>query len=77
MEEAGPAAAERVGHLDAHDAEIEELRQQPRGEVRRLVHLADVRRDLAARELQHARLEQGFVLGQHGQRRHGMHRIKG
>ena len=62
MKEARAGAAERLGDLDAHDAEVEELVDQVRGIARLFVHLPDEGADLAVGELVHAVAEQSFIV---------------
>ena len=62
-----PGAAVRLGDLDAHHAQVEQLVDERARELRVLVHLADERRDLAARELEHAVAEQQLVLFEGGE----------
>ena len=63
------AAAERLGNLDAHDAEVEQLVDERARDLRVLVHLADERPDFAIGELVDAVAEQPLVFGQRRQRR--------
>ena len=51
MKEARAGAAERFRNLDAHDAEVEQLGDEPVGDSGLLVHLADQRPDFAVGEL--------------------------
>ena len=67
VEERSARAAVALGHLDAHHAEVEQLVDQRARERRVLVHLADERRDLAPRELEHAVPEQQLVLVEGGE----------
>ena len=71
MEEARAAAAERLGDLDAHHAELEQAVDQRARDLRLLVHLADERPYFAVRELVHAVAKQPLVLREDGQRRSG------
>ena len=72
MEEPAAGAAVGLGHLDAHDAEIEQLVDQRARNLRLLVHFADQRPDLGLGELAHAVAENPLVFGEHGQRRGGV-----
>ena len=64
----GRRAAEGLGDLDAHDAEIEQLVDQRPRDLRLLVHLADERPDLRLGELADAVAEQLLVFGQDRER---------
>ena len=68
LEEAAALAAVLLGNLDPHQAHLEELADDVLAEDAGLVHLADVRADLLARELAHRALEQLLVFGERGQR---------
>ena len=61
-------AAVRVGNLDAHDAQIEQLVDESPGNLGVLVHLADERADLGVGELPHAVAKEPLVFGQACQR---------
>ena len=67
VEQRGAGAAVFLGNLDAHDAEVEELRQQRRRHLGVFVHLAHERPHLAVGELVDAVGEEAFVVGQLGQ----------
>jgi hypothetical protein len=67
VKEARTAAAVRLGDLDPHDAEIEQLRDQRRRDLGVLVHVADQRSDFAVREFVDAVPEKPFVFGQRGE----------
>ena len=75
MEEARAGAAERLGNLDAHHAEIEQLVDELARNRRVFVHVADDRSDLAVREFVHAVAEEPFVFGQRGQGRMDQFRV--
>jgi len=68
VEERGAGAAERLGDLDRHDTEVEELVDQRARDLGVLVHLADERADFAIREFVDAVAEKRLVLGQRRQR---------
>ena len=67
MKERGPGAATCFGDLNRHDTEVEELVDEPAGDRRLLVHLADERPYLAVSELKHAVAKQRLVLVEGGQ----------
>ena len=64
VEERAAGAAEAFRHLDAHHAELEQLLDQLRRELRVLVHLARERADFLVGELVNAVAENHFVFGQ-------------
>ena len=68
-----PAAGTPVllRHLDAHQAELEEAGNQVGTELRRFVHLLDVRLELGLREFADRIPEHGFFFGQGRERRNG------
>ena len=68
VEEGGPAAAERLGDLDAHDAELRQLVDELARNGRALVHVPDVGPDLAVCKCEHAVAEEKLVVVQGGER---------
>ena len=69
VEERAAAAAEPLGHLDAHQPHVEQSRQQRRVHACALVHATRAWREFLQGELAHALAEQPLVLGQRGQGR--------
>jgi hypothetical protein len=67
MEEPPAGAAVGFRHLDAHDAEVEELPDQVGLDLRVLVHLAHERPHLGVGEFPYAVPEEEFVFGQDGE----------
>ena len=63
VEERGARAAEALGNLHAHDAEVEQPGQQARVEAGLLVHGPDERPDLLRGEVEDGVVEEPFVLG--------------
>ena len=68
LEETAAAAAVFFGDLDAHQAQFEELADDVLAEHAGLVHFADVRADLLARELAHGGLKELLFFRQRGER---------
>src|SRR5919109_594572 len=62
--QASANASDSLGHLDAHDPQLEALVDERAGDARRLVHLADERTHFRLRELPHHVAKQALVLGQ-------------
>jgi hypothetical protein len=60
------------GDFDAHQAEVEELRNQLGMEVLLLVHGADQRRDIILRKLADGRAKQLFIFRKQGEGRSGL-----
>ena len=69
IEEASSGAAQVLGNLDGHDAEVEELFDQARRDLLLVVHGAHQGRDVVLGELAHAGVEQVFFFGELGERR--------
>jgi hypothetical protein len=70
--EDGPGAASvLLGHLDTHEAELEELGDEVRPKMGRLVHLLHVGTDIGLGKLADRVPEHGFFFGQDGQSRSG------
>ena len=66
--EDGPTAATvLLRHLDAHEAELEELGDEVQPELGRLVHCVHMRPYLGLRELADRVAEHGFFFGENGQ----------
>ena len=63
VEERAAGPAEGLGHLDAHDAELEQRIDEVAGDLRLLVHVTDVRADFPVGKLVHAVAKEPFVLG--------------
>ena len=57
----------RIGNLDAHDAELEELVDERPRNLRVLVHFPDERPDFGLGKRAHAVAEDRLVFGEHGQ----------
>ena len=64
VKEGRAGAAERLRNLDAHDAEIEQLGDEPVRDPGLLIHFADQRPDFPVRERVDAVAKQRLVLGQ-------------
>src|SRR5437016_14357584 len=58
----------RFGHLDTHDAELEELVDEGTGDAAVLVHVADERANLAVGELEDGVTKEALVFGERRQR---------
>jgi len=76
-EEGCAGAAVLLGHLDAHQAELEELGDQRRVHPLRLVHLVDERADGALGEVAHGVAEHRLFLAEHRERRAARGEING
>jgi hypothetical protein len=68
MKKRRAGATVRLGNFNAHDAKVEQPRDESRRDLCVLVHLADERTDLAVRELVDAVPEQRLVLAELRQR---------
>ncbi len=69
MEECRAGAAQRLGDLDGHDAEIEELIDELVWYFRLFIHVAHERPQFAIGELVHAAAKQRFVVAERRQGR--------
>ena len=69
-EQAAAGSAVRLGNLDPHEAELEELGNQGGIELRRLLHRLHARADLALGEVSHRALKHPFFFGERGKRVH-------
>ncbi len=69
MEEARAGAAVRLGDLDAHDAQAEQVVDEVAGHLRVLVHLPDQRANALIGEFEDAVAKELFVFREDGERR--------
>ncbi len=68
IDERAAGAAVLLGHLDAHQAELEELRDQLGVELRGAVHRHRARTHFGFGELRDGILERGFIVRKGGER---------
>jgi hypothetical protein len=68
VEQARPGAAERLGHFDPHDAQVEQLVDEIPGNSGLVIHFPHARPDFAGGKFLHALAEQLLVVGQAGER---------
>src|SRR5207244_13438404 len=69
-EETAAGTAVSLRNLDPHETELEALRDEGGVELRRLLHRAHARADLACGEVAHGALKQPFFYGELGERVH-------
>src|SRR4051812_11088990 len=67
-EDGAAASPELFGYLDTHESQVEEPGDEVLPELRRLVHLVDVRTDIGLGKFADCVAKHGFFVGQDGER---------